>query len=523
MKVRSVITPALIKKAFARTGIYPFNPNVFSDQDFAPSKASSRDAHLPSSYPPGVGSPQTSTPVTTAPQLEPQMGHEDDVDANLDLEGRDVGCIEMDNGAIDESEGSDPDEDDGESNNLTFYYDPSLDGPQNASPDRDVAANTLRSSTIGVPNSTDFLSGSSRLPENETITPSANPPECNEPEVAATGQESMIPEPTHVSDGPGTLFTGPLIPLPSVSQFSQMNEAERWTHMHRLHLENRALTMTVAAKVAEAEAANAHCTLAKYEISTLRQQQASKKGNGRTMKMASRFITHPDLKDAFEAQQKAREEKAAKDAEIAAKKKAEHESRTSRIDHDVVLKTFENSLSTYKRKDDLVTIARALQITVEPKDTITTLLKNIKARMAENPALAQNPRFSALFGEARRGQRKRTAATLLGPEDQCITTPSQTQQAGPSRVAAPSTVYAQPFTLPVPNGSEQPPQLLLQPPHITQSHPYHEQFYPPTSSANSSHSSPPYEHPTHVPQPYIFASSTYSYTQPNSHSFDTAH
>jgi len=30
-------------------------------------------------------------------------------------------------------------------------------------------------------------------------------------------------------------------------------------------------------------------------------------------------------------------------------------------------------------------------LTHETKDTITTLLKNIKARMAENPALAQNP------------------------------------------------------------------------------------------------------------------------------------
>ena len=130
---------------------------------------------------------------------------------------------------------------------------------------------------------------------------------------------------------------------------------------------------------------------------------------------------------------------------------------------------------------------------------------------AENPALVQNRRFSALFGEARRGQRsQRTAATLLGHEDQCITTPSQTQQAGPSRVGAPSTVYAQPFTLPVPNGSERPPQLFLQPPHITHPHPYHEQFYPPMSSVNPSHLSSPYEHPTHVLQPYIFASSTYS-------------
>ena len=65
--------------------------------------------------------------------------------------------------------------------------------------------------------------------------------------------------------------------------------------------------------------------------------------------------------------------------------------------------------------------------------------------------------YSQLPLDRYRGQRsKHTAATLLGHEDQRITTPSQTQQAGPSRVAAPSAVYAQPFTLPVPNGSEQP-------------------------------------------------------------------
>ena len=129
----------------------------------------------------------------------------------------------------------------------------------------------------------------------------------------------------------------------------------------------------------------------------------------------------------------------------------------------------------------------------------------------------QNPRFPALFGEARRGQRsKRTAATPLSHQDQCGTTPSQTQQVGPSRAGPPSTVYAQSFTPSVPSSCEQPPQLFLQPPRIAHPPPYYEWFYPPMTS----HLSPPYEHPTHIPQPHIFnTSSTYSH----SHPFDTAH
>ncbi|KAL4070505.1 hypothetical protein J3A83DRAFT_4243736 [Scleroderma citrinum] len=100
------------------------------------------------------------------------------------------------------------------------------------------------------------------------------------------------------------------------------------------------------------------------------------------------------------------------------------------IDHDVVLKTFDSPLSTYKRKDDLVTIARALQIVVESKDTITALSKKTRARMDEDPTIAQNSRFSALFGEPCRGQRsKRT---------------NHTQKTGPSH-AGPSIIYAQAY------------------------------------------------------------------------------
>ncbi|KIM64050.1 hypothetical protein SCLCIDRAFT_1213884 [Scleroderma citrinum Foug A] len=50
--------------------------------------------------------------------------------------------------------------------------------------------------------------------------------------------------------------------------------------------------------------------------------------------------------------------------------------------------------------------------------------------------------------------------------------------------------------------------------HVAHLPPYYKWFYPPMTS----HLSPPYKHPTHVPQP-PYISSTYS----PSHSFDTAH
>ena len=51
---------------------------------------------------------------------------------------------------------------------------------------------------------------------------------------------------------------------------------------------------------------------------------------------------------------------------------------------------------------------------------IATLTKKIRARMDEHPAIAINPRFSALFGElSRRGQRsKRVAPSGIDQEDQ---------------------------------------------------------------------------------------------------------
>ena len=77
LEIRGVITPNLIKKSFEKTGIYPFNPDIFTDEDCAPSIASSTIAHLPPSY------------LAEIPSSPPAVATDDDKgsdDDNLDLD-----------------------------------------------------------------------------------------------------------------------------------------------------------------------------------------------------------------------------------------------------------------------------------------------------------------------------------------------------------------------------------------------------------------------------------------------------
>jgi hypothetical protein len=66
MAIHHVITPELIQKAFKKTSIYPLDPSVFTDKDFAPSLVYSTTAHLPASYPSEI----PSSPMAASSDLE---------------------------------------------------------------------------------------------------------------------------------------------------------------------------------------------------------------------------------------------------------------------------------------------------------------------------------------------------------------------------------------------------------------------------------------------------------------------
>ena len=66
----------LIAKAFEKTGIYPVTRTVFTNKDFAPSKVSSSQVHVPDSFPAKFPS---SDPIEADPDYEPPL--DDDTDA----------------------------------------------------------------------------------------------------------------------------------------------------------------------------------------------------------------------------------------------------------------------------------------------------------------------------------------------------------------------------------------------------------------------------------------------------------
>ena len=64
---RGFLTSHLIKNSLKATGISPLNPNIFTDEDFAPSQTFSTSAHVPESYPPDIPSSDPAIPSDGEP------------------------------------------------------------------------------------------------------------------------------------------------------------------------------------------------------------------------------------------------------------------------------------------------------------------------------------------------------------------------------------------------------------------------------------------------------------------------
>lgn len=78
LKARSqCIKKQLIQSAFKKTGIYPFNPDVFTDTDFAPSNGTSSKAHVPKSFPPEVRSSSPAIPSDAEAEISDENSDKD--------------------------------------------------------------------------------------------------------------------------------------------------------------------------------------------------------------------------------------------------------------------------------------------------------------------------------------------------------------------------------------------------------------------------------------------------------------
>ncbi|KAF9219226.1 hypothetical protein BS17DRAFT_770147 [Gyrodon lividus] len=187
-----------------------------------------------------------------------------------------------------EDEESSSDKDEGSSDE-GFYY-------TNSDLEDQIEANEARAQLQGPVSHQEWpCNFESQIPATSSCAPTPNP--------------SPTP-PSLVLEQPTPLFTGPLALMPLFTQFSELTKEECWAYVQQLHSKGTALMDTVTSQAAQIKAADTHCTMAKHKLSTLQDQTAGKKKTkGRTMRFKAHYISHPDMKTAFEAQQHAQEEK----------------------------------------------------------------------------------------------------------------------------------------------------------------------------------------------------------------------
>ena len=133
----------------------------------------------------------------------------------------------------------------------------------------------------------------------------------------------------------------------------------------------------------------------------------------------------PELRAAFQ-EEEARLEQERLNAEKEAQKTAETTAQNACITTDTVLQTFDNSLSAYKCKDDLLTIAGTLQIATT--GTVPQLTAHIKEHLHTHPDLASNPRFAGLFRQGGRRHANNSGShsesSMMVPAASLLPTPS---------------------------------------------------------------------------------------------------
>lgn len=382
-----VITPHLIIKAFWKTGIFPFNPSIFSDGDFGPSMASSSMVHVPSSYP-------DLTPSSPPATLTDDEDSDDDFiqESSSDME---MDCDNGDNSNDGGCEAADSEDE---------------DNFRRIDPHYEIQSTSLlNSDTNMLPPSPLEHRPTSTPPEHH---PTSTPPECDfllVPPAFSTRSHSLESR------------TSPAMPISSTIPDWKKD-------IGQLLIEKYKSDNKLYRKDAELKAAKAHCTIMVQALADAHAQLAnlSKKKTRGTNKIKARWVALPELQDSFEAEETNRKEQEWCNTEKEARKQASQNARQSQIIKDTVLKVFDRPFSVYRRKDELIVLAGALEL--DTIGTIPALKQCIKSYLnSHKDELMQVPRFIGLF-QARQQQRAFDGGNcdrVLGDDSEALAGPSQ--------------------------------------------------------------------------------------------------
>lgn len=346
-----------IRKAFEKSGAWPVNSSIFTDEDYAPSlPTSTTTGHAPSSYP-------TSMPNS---ELDDDFYASDIEEQPPDLTTTDT---RIDDAVDDDSDWTPDDEDDGD----------------------------------------DAESAAESEPESSTVP------------LPITGEHaaSVISDPfgllsglDHIVQQAGPLTVPPGHSGSSISQASQavalpaLRETRRHTAAALLKQSQKGSTEDLLARIADLEAETkilrSHCSLALGEVADLKRkinarENAPKKR--RRLNVKARCLTSTEGRKLCEIQETARTAKELKKQEAAQRRQSRETEQQQRRQARDPTQPFFGALSS-KNKPDLKQVADALQISAD--GTKQDILERITKHFDNHPEKKTDQLFEGLFNSRRR-------------------------------------------------------------------------------------------------------------------------
>ena len=371
--VRSqALKPETIKSAWKSCGIYPLDPTVFSDDDYAPARITSTVAHVPPTYPTN-GLEGSLSDDTDDSNSDSSSGSESDSQSkasnpNSDSDDSDDEDMEdCDNTSLGAGEGH------------TSSGAPLRDGiVGSGSAPRSPQANP--SLGLGASVESPTTSTSTELPVVDNQTPSQ--PSRSLASVAHTQPRQR----SHRTALPVPMVRGPgRVPLKQIHDLPTAIDEIR-----QLRAENRELR-------SKSSSYKAHALMMSAENGTLRGQVNKKsKKKGERIRIKASLVTAGEGLEETTKQQAERKEKKRQQAEKQQREKENADNRETirKQRANDAQYIFEGSIKT-KKKDELRDICAALNITQD--GTCKLLIERLNTHLDSNPLLQSDPRFMGLF------------------------------------------------------------------------------------------------------------------------------
>ncbi|KDQ51449.1 hypothetical protein JAAARDRAFT_62513 [Jaapia argillacea MUCL 33604] len=356
------IKEVTIKAAFRKTGIALFNPNIFTNEDFAPSRVTSIKASLPSSF------PEFTSSIINSPDKNAATPS-----ATTSSDPFEASPILGPNGELLDA------------SKITWYNDPNDNKPIPQLSSKSTWDPSASTSSNTAPSQSSTITHDVAL-----FTTSTSAPQSASPKSPGSSQTTAVLN-----------QWGPKLP-----EFKCTVIHLRLTLRQQIEILNRDLDRTQALYLTEFrcwQALEVHCDLTRHEIGALKHQLHSKKDKaegwkGKQLQSAAEFLMSSKALECWRQQKAEREEKeAAEQAKQQAKEDAERGAAERRawLITDTLVR-FAGSLKR-KKKEELQDIRTPLSIPINTTgQTNAQLIEKIIERLSEDSQMRVDPHFTRL-------------------------------------------------------------------------------------------------------------------------------